>query len=95
MTQKTYNYAQLCEAIEKAHGRITTPFSLRYPSDPRCEYCLRIHVGCDGWDMFWYKAEDADNIASLLGIDKDDLVGFRWDDWSETVLRIITRSDKE
>ena len=93
MIEKTYTYAQLCEAVEKAHRRITEPFSLKYPSDPRCRYSLRIHVGCEDWDMCWYEAENANNVARLLGIPEDSLVSFSWNRFGDHVLKIVVRED--
>jgi len=93
MTEKTYTHAQLCKAIEKAHGRITKPFSLQYPSDPRCRFTLRIYVECGDWDMCWCEAENGDNVARLLGIPEDSLVSFSWNRFGNQVLKIVVREE--
>lgn len=91
MKVRTYNMAELCEAIEKAHGKIVEAFRLEYPTDPRCAWSLRINVKCENWDMSWAPAEKEENVKELLG--RDDIVGFEWRRYSDKILQIVTREE--
>ncbi len=92
MKETTYSLAGLCEAIEKAHGRITRGFTLDYPTDPRCQYSLRINVECENWNMRWYKANEPQNVGELLG--RSDIVAFQWYPGQGNILRVVTREEE-
>lgn len=92
MKQITYSLADLCNRIEEVHGKITTPFNLRYPTDFRCRYTLRIHVGCEGWDMCWYEADDGGNVFELIGM---DVVSFQWTEHDDNkILAVVVMEDE-
>lgn len=92
MKQITYSLASLCERIEAVHGPIKTPFSLRYPTDPRCAYSLRIYVECEGLDMCWYPANDGGHVSELIGM---DVASFRWNERdNNNILTVVVREDK-
>ena len=89
MKELTFTYAQLCEQIERANGKITTPFSLRYPSDGRCVCTLRVFVATEKNDYRWHEAEDADVVSRLLGM---EVVAFEWHQYSDKVLKVVVRT---
>ncbi len=92
MKQITYSLAELCNRIEEVHGRIVEPFSLRYPTDPRCRFQLHIYVKSDKLDMRYDVAENGDNVSRLIGM---DVVSFSWNEYDNNkVLTVVVREDK-
>jgi len=85
-----YTYAQLCEAIEKANGRIVEPFSFFYPTDYRCKPTLRIRCKTEKADFFADEADDPMVVSRLLGL---EVVAFSWNQYDSKVLKVVVRGE--
>ena len=89
MKELTFTYAELCEQIEWANGKIIKPFKLTYPTDPRCRFTLRVWVETERADFRWYQADDAEVVSRLLGM---EVVAFEWHQYSDKILKVVVRA---